>query len=423
MPTLADLKKIATRLKIKGRSKMRKAELEQAIANHHLRIRSRKSRKSRKSRTKKSRKSRVKKSRKPRVKKSVKKSENVNVSSCDNYENTEPLSWESLVEDVPKKYIISFDFNVGGNKVTMCYNIAYLRNYLSSLPKIPVEEKRERMENLIRERQTGKITEDEYNKRLRVIKQLGVPVVPLLRGTFDRETVKLTQAQRDKAKKKWNGIMKADKAGFKRYLTEQDPKWGDELTWDKKVYKNPYVKLVSQATPTPNFNAVHIITPKKLADLKRKYRHVENTIHMNPRIYNDVKKAAKWTVEFPSGREVAANTVWFDNNNMRNIVASDQDASQVLDSLVKLFDRDKLVQRKSIDGKHKWVLALPLETEPDFNIAGSRSRNKKFLISGGNMVDNKRWTNLLRDYEMRGDDSFYKLWVALASALNTLVYH
>ncbi len=376
MPTLADLKKIATRLKIKGRSKMRKAELEQAIANHNLRIRSRKSH------VKKSRKPRVKKSRKPRVKKSVKKSEDVNVSSCDNYENTEPLSWESLVEDVPKKYIISFDFNVGGNKVTMCYNIAYLRNYL--------------------------VTSN---------------VVPLLRGTYDRETVKLTQAQRDKAKKKWNAIMKADKAGFKRYLVEQDPKWGDELTWDKKVYKNPYVKLVSQATPTPNFNAVHIITPKKLADLKRKYRHVENTIHMNPRIYNDVKKAAKWTVEFPSGREVAANTVWFDNNNMRNIVASDQDASQVLDSLIKLFDRDKLVQRKSIDGKHKWVLALPLETEPDFNIAGSRSRNKKFLISGGNMVDNKRWTNLLRDYEMRGDDSFYKLWVALASALNTLVYH
>ncbi len=386
MPTLAELKKTASRLKIKGRSKMKKAELERAIANHNLLLRSRshkpRPKKSRKPRPKKSRKTVRKKSRKPRVKKSVKKAGDVNVSSCDNYENTEPLSWESLVEDVPKKYIISFDFNVGGNKVTMCYNIAYLRNYL--------------------------VTSD---------------VVPLLRGTFDRETVKLTQAQRDKAKKKWNAIMKADKAGFKRYLAEQDPKWGDELTWDKKVYKNPYTRLVSQATPAPDFNAVHIITPKKLADLKRKYRHVENTIHMNPRIYNDVKKAAKWTVEFPSGREVAANTVWFDNNNMRNIVASDQDASQVLDSLIKLFDRDKLVQRKSIDGKYKWVLALPLETEPDFNIAGSRSRNKKFLISGGNMVDNKRWTNLLRDYEMRGDDSFYKLWVALASALNTLVYH
>ena len=302
MPTLVELKKTASRLKIKGRSKMKKAELERAIANHNLMLRSRshkssvqksrkpRTKKSRKPRTKKSRKPRTKKSRKPSVKKSrkpsvkksrkprkprpkksVKKMGEVNVSSCDNYENTEPLSWESLIEDVPKKYIISFDFNVGGNKVTMCYNIAYLRNYL-----------------------------------------VASNVVPLLRGTFDRETVKLTQAQRDKAKKKWNAIMKADKAGFKRYLVEQDPKWGDELTWDKKVYKNPYTRLVSQATPAPNFNAVHIITPKKLADLKRKHRHVENTIHMDPRIYNDVKKAAKWTIEFPSGREVASNTVWVD---------------------------------------------------------------------------------------------------------------
>ena len=405
MPTLVELKKTASRLKIKGRSKMKKAELERAIANHNLMLRSRshkssvqksrkpRTKKSRKPRTKKSRKPSVKKSRKPSVKKSrkprkprpkksVKKMGEVNVSSCDNYENTEPLSWESLIEDVPKKYIISFDFNVGGNKVTMCYNIAYLRNYL-----------------------------------------VASNVVPLLRGTFDRETVKLTQAQRDKAKKKWNAIMKADKAGFKRYLVEQDPKWGDELTWDKKVYKNPYVRLVSQATPAPDFNAVHIITPKKLADLKRKHRHVENTIHMDPRIYNDVKKAAKWTVEFPSGREVASNTVWFDKNNMRNSVASDQDAGQVMGSLIKLFDKGKLVQRKSIDGKYKWVLALPLETEPDFNIAGGRSRNTKFLRSGGNMVDNKKWTKLLRDYQMRGDDDFYKLWVALASALNTLAYH
>ena len=405
MPTLADLKKTASRLKIKGRSKMKKAELERAIANHNLMLRSRsqksrkprvkksrkavkkKSRKavkkkSRKPRVKKSRKAVKKKSRKPRNKKSVKKAEDVNVSSCDNYENTEPLSWESLVEDVPKKYIISFDFNVGGSKVTMCYNIAYLRNYLV----------------------TSK-------------------VVPLLRGTYDRETVKLSQAQRDKAKKKWNAIMKADKAGFKRYLVEQDPKWGDELTWDKKVYKNPYVRLVSQATPAHDFNAVHIITPKKLAELKRKHRHVENTIHMDPRIYNDVKKAAKWTVEFPSGREVAANTVWFDKNNMRNSVASDQDAGQVMGSLIKLFDKGKLVQRKSIDGKYKWVLGLPLETEPDFDIAGSRSSNNKFLRSGGNMVDNKKWTKLLRDYRMTGDDRFYKLWVALASSLNTLSYH
>ena len=402
MPTLVELKKTASRLKIKGRSKMKKAELERAIANHNLMLRSRshkssvqksrkpRTKKSRKPRTKKSRKPSVKKSRKtvrkksrkPRVKKSVKKAGDVNVSSCDNYENTEPLSWESLVEDVPKKYIISFDFNVGGNKVTMCYNIAYLRNYL--------------------------VTSN---------------VVPLLRGTFDRETVKLTQAQRDKAKKKWNAIMKADKAGFKRYLVEQDPKWGDELTWDKKVYKNPYTRLVSQATPAPNFNAVHIITPKKLTDLKRKHRHVENTIHMDPRIYNDVKKAAKWTIEFPSGREVAANTVWFDKNNIRNSVASDQDAGQVMGSLIKLFDKDKLVQRKSIDGKYKWVLALPLETEPGFRVAGGRARNTKFLRSGGNMVDNKKWTKLLRDYQMRGDDDFYKLWVALASALNTLAYH
>ena len=349
MPTLVELKKTASRLKIKGRSKMKKADLETAIANHNLMLRSR----SHKSIVKKSRKPRVKKSRKPRVKKSVKKMGEVIVSSCDNYDNTEPLSWESLVEEVPKKYIISFDFNVGGKKVTMCYNIAYLRNYL--------------------------ITSN---------------VVPLLRGTFDRATVKLTQSQRDKAKKKWNTIMKVDKSGFKRYLAEQDPKWAEELTWDKKVYKNPYVKLVSQATPIPDFNAVHIITPKKLANLKRKHRHVENTIHMDPKIYNDVKKAAKWTIEFPSGREVAANTVWIDSTGTRNTIASDQDAGQIMGSLIKLFDKDKLVHRKSIDGKEKWILALPLETEKDFSIAHNPHTIRKILRSGGNMVDNKKWTKL-----------------------------
>ena len=423
MPTLVELKKIATRLKIKGRSSMNKHELEQVIRNHNLTHGSRKPRakprakksrkprakksrkprakksrkprakKSRKPRAKKSRKPRAKKSRKPRAKKSVKKQENINISSCDNYENTEPLSWESLTEDVPKKYIISFDFNVGGSKVTMCYNIAYLRNYLVSSD-----------------------------------------TVPLLRGTFDRKVVKLTQAHRDKARKQWNAIVKANKAGFKRYLAEQDPKWAKELTWDKKVYKNPYVKLVSQATPVANFNAIHILTPKKLAELKRKHHHVENTIHMDPKIYNDVKRVAKWTIEFPSGRDVEANRVWYDDTNFRNTIASDQDAGQIMAALIKMFDKDKLVQRKLIDGKNKWVLALPLETEKDFSIAVTPSRIKKILRSGGNIVDNKKWSKLLTKYKAglkydvgnpnrKGAEQFYKLWVALANALNTLSYH
>ena len=446
MPTLVELKKIATRLKIQGRSSMNKHELEQAIRNHNLTPGSRKSRvkktsgkksrkprakkpkvkksrkprakkpkvkksrkprakkpkvkKSRKPRVKKPRakksrvkKPKVKKSRKPRAKKSVKKQDDINISNCDNYENTEPLSWESLTEDVPKKYIISFDFNVGGSKVTMCYNIAYLRNYLVSSD-----------------------------------------TVPLLRGTFDRKVVKLTQAQRDKARKQWNAIVKANKAGFKRYLAEQDPKWAKELTWDKKVYKNPYVKLVSQATPVANFNAIHILTPKKLVELKRKHHHVENTIHMDPKIYNDVKRAAKWTIEFPSGRDVEANRVWYDDTNFKNTIASDQDAGRIMAALIKMFDKDKLVQRKLIDGKNKWVLALPLETEKDFSIAVTPSQIKKILRSGGNIVDNKKWSKLLTKYKAglkydvgnpnrKGVEQFYKLWVALASALNTLSYH
>jgi hypothetical protein len=79
MPTLVELKKIATRLKIKGRSSMNKHELEQVIRNHNLTHGSRKPRakprakKSRKPRAKKSRKPRAKKSRKPRAKKSRKK--------------------------------------------------------------------------------------------------------------------------------------------------------------------------------------------------------------------------------------------------------------------------------------------------------------------------------------------------------------
>jgi len=59
MPTLKELKKLATQRKIKGRSKMNKSQLEAALGV--------KPTVSRKARVKKSRKTRVKKSRKARV--------------------------------------------------------------------------------------------------------------------------------------------------------------------------------------------------------------------------------------------------------------------------------------------------------------------------------------------------------------------
>jgi len=67
MPTLKELKKLAAQRKIKGRSKMNKAQLEAALG---IKVKSRKSivKKSRKSIVKKSRKARVKKSRKPKKK-------------------------------------------------------------------------------------------------------------------------------------------------------------------------------------------------------------------------------------------------------------------------------------------------------------------------------------------------------------------
>ena len=73
MPTLKELKKLATQRKIKGRSKMNKAQLEAALG---IKVKSRKARvkKSRKARVKKSRKARVSPSRRRSVKKSRKSS-------------------------------------------------------------------------------------------------------------------------------------------------------------------------------------------------------------------------------------------------------------------------------------------------------------------------------------------------------------
>jgi hypothetical protein len=71
MPTLTELKKLATKHKIKGRSKMNKAELETALNIKH-KSRKAKVKKSRKAKVKKSRKAKVKKSRKAKVKKSRK---------------------------------------------------------------------------------------------------------------------------------------------------------------------------------------------------------------------------------------------------------------------------------------------------------------------------------------------------------------
>jgi len=72
MPTISELKIMARNLKIKGRSKMNKAQLEAALGVKPTVSRKVKVKKSRKPRVKKSRKPRVKKSRKPRVKKSRK---------------------------------------------------------------------------------------------------------------------------------------------------------------------------------------------------------------------------------------------------------------------------------------------------------------------------------------------------------------
>jgi hypothetical protein len=71
MPTLTELKKLATKHKIKGRSKMNNAELETALNIKH-KSRKAKVKKSRKAKVKKSRKAKVKKSRKAKVKKSRK---------------------------------------------------------------------------------------------------------------------------------------------------------------------------------------------------------------------------------------------------------------------------------------------------------------------------------------------------------------
>ena len=73
MPTLKELKKMATQRKIKGRSKMNKTELETALNIKH-KSRKAKVKKSRKAKVKKSRKAKVKKSRKAKSRKSVIKS-------------------------------------------------------------------------------------------------------------------------------------------------------------------------------------------------------------------------------------------------------------------------------------------------------------------------------------------------------------
>ena len=70
---LLELKKLATKHKIKGRSKMKRDELERVLAPYL----NTKSKKSRKPRAKKSRKPRAKKSRKPSAKKQEDLSQNL----------------------------------------------------------------------------------------------------------------------------------------------------------------------------------------------------------------------------------------------------------------------------------------------------------------------------------------------------------
>jgi len=194
--------------------------------------------------------------------------------------------------------------------------------------------------------------------------------------------VKFSSAHIKKAKDKWDALRRTSDPKILKYLVEEEvikDITSSIPSWNEEEEAPPYELQISQVTPYDYFIAVHILDTAKrekefstAADLKL----LKNGYHRTNDTWRRVSKVAHWTIILPSPGDMAVSmsgdpsnpTSWYDKKGQKRLLASNQDCAAVVGDLIKAWETHKVLTKKMISGKYdrtnvqtdQWALNFPL---------------------------------------------------------------
>jgi len=263
--------------------------------------------------------------------------------------------------------------------------------------------------------------------------------------------IKFTKAQLKKAKDKWDKLRKTKDDNMLKYLVEEMviENVSDPIPpWNEKEEAPPYGLQISQATPYDYFIAVHILdvakkekefsTPADLLLVKNGYHRTNDT-------WRRVSKVAHWTILLPAPGDMAVSmsgdpsnpTSWYNKKGQKKLLASNQDSAAVIANLKVAWDKYKVLTKKMISDKYnrtniqtdKWTLNFPLIAKKisdlidNGTLSGLRTSPLEILKKGGKLLSIDDWDRVRGGPPSRYTPpyQFYQLWTTVAEQMESLI--
>ena len=231
--------------------------------------------------------------------------------------------------------------------------------------------------------------------------------------------IKFSSAHIKKAKDKWDALRRTSDPKILKYLVEEEvikDITSSIPSWNEEEEAPPYELQISQVTPYDYFIAVHILDASKRekefstpADLKL----LKNGYHRTNDTWRRVSKVAHWTIILPSPGDMAVSmsgdpsnpTSWYDKKGQKRLLASNQDCAAVVGDLIKAWETHKVLTKKMISGKYdrtnvqtdQWALNFPLiakkikELIDNGTLHGMRTSPLDVLKKGGDLLSIDDW--------------------------------
>lgn len=231
--------------------------------------------------------------------------------------------------------------------------------------------------------------------------------------------IKFSSAHIKKAKDKWDALRRTSDPKILKYLVEEEvikDITSSIPSWNEEEEAPPYELQISQVTPYDYFIAVHILDASKRekefstpADLKL----LKNGYHRTNDTWRRVSKVAHWTIILPSPGDMAVSmsgdpsnpTSWYDKKGQKRLLASNQDCAAVVGDLIKAWETHKVLTKKMISGKYdrtnvqtdQWALNFPLiakkisELIDNRTLHGMRTSPLDVLKKGGELLSIDDW--------------------------------
>ena len=231
--------------------------------------------------------------------------------------------------------------------------------------------------------------------------------------------IKFSSAHIKKAKDKWDALRKTSDPEILKYLVEEEvikDIASSIPSWNEEEEAPPYELQISQVTPYDYFIAVHILdsskrekefsTPADLKLLKNGYHRANDT-------WRRVTRVAHWTILLPSPGDMAVSmsgdpsnpTSWYDKKGQKRLLASNQDCAAVVGDLIKAWETHKVLTKKMISDNFdrtnvqtdKWSLNFPLiakkikELIDNGTLHGMRTSPLDVLKKGGDLLSIDDW--------------------------------